>query len=72
MENNKNGLTYKDIQPEINTICAKNPGCWHTPAAEIKCPYADVCFAEYEGSDNGKSALEEALLARYKELNGIG
>ena len=66
-----NTLTYKDIQTEIEAICRQNPGCWHTPEAEIKCPYKDVCYKEYEGPDNGAAALEAAMVQRYKDLHGL-
>ncbi|MDE7244991.1 MAG: hypothetical protein K2O18_13600 [Oscillospiraceae bacterium] len=62
------GLTYRDIQPEINEVCKAHPGCWHTPAAEVDCPYVDVCREKYYGPDNGNAAFEAAVVGRYKEL----
>ncbi len=61
-------MTYKDIIPELNIICKAHPGCWYTSAAEVDCPYIDVCRANYEGPDNGTAAFEAAILARYMEL----
>jgi hypothetical protein len=63
-------MNYNKIKPEIEAICAENPKCY-LPDQEIKCPYSDVCFADYEGLDNGKAALETAIVAKYMELNGI-
>ena len=62
-------MTYADIAPEVNAVCAEHPGCWHTPAEEVDCPYIDVCRDSYEGKDNGDSAFTAAVLARYKELH---
>lgn len=67
----RSNLSYKDIEQKVNAICMKNPECWHTPTEEVKCPYVSVCRAEYTGPNNGTSAFETAVVARYKELHGI-
>lgn len=68
----KNNLIYKEIVQEVHAICMKNPECWHTPMEGVKCPYVSVCRTEYTGPNNGFSAFEAAVVARYKELHGIG
>jgi|GEM_PF-5703863 hypothetical protein len=63
-------LTYRGIMPEIiQDYCAENPECWHEK--EPKCLYADVCFAEYAGPNNGQRAFEKAMLERYMKLHKI-
>ena len=63
-------MTYKDIMPEINTMCEKNPKCYvdKTQGRDNGCPYFDLCFEDYEGQNNGNTAMETAILARYMEL----
>ena len=45
-------MTYKDIMPEINTMCEKNPKCYvdKTQGRDNGCPYFDLCFEDYEDS----------------------
>lgn len=62
--------TYNDILPEIDEICKKNTDCFvkYTHDRPFLCPYKDLCFEDYEGPNNGNTAYETAMLARFMEL----
>ena len=62
--------TYHCILPEIEEICNKNTDCYikYTYGRPFSCPYKDLCFKDYEGLNNGNTAYETAILARYMEL----